>query len=253
MKDSPEFPSAPTRYAELASALIKDIVDGRHVVGSLLPTEHELADQHGVSRHTVRAALKLLQDQGYISRKKSVGTLVVTANPDASYTQSFGTADDLVRVAAIEVRTIERISTVTFERAMARDLEAPVGSEWILFAGPRVDVRKERLPVAWADIYLDSALARISDAIKSSPEVLVSSLIERECGQTIAEIRQVVTATLINDRLASVLGVAPGSAALRLVRHYKGSTGKILEITDTVYPADRISVAFQLKRGKSAS
>jgi DNA-binding GntR family transcriptional regulator len=192
----------------------------------------------------------MLQDLGYISRKKAVGTIVETANPNAGYTQSFGTAEDLVRVAATEVRAIEDVRKVTLDRATARRLEAPIGSEWVLFSGTRVDARKGSTPVAQADIYIDASLARLADTIRQHPQVLVSALIERECGVAIAEIRQVVTAVLIDPALAQVLGTTPGSAGLRLIRHYKDAAGKILEITDTVYPADRVSVAFQLKRNR---
>jgi GntR family transcriptional regulator len=64
---------------------------------------------------------------------------------------------------------------------------------------------------------------------------MAPSLIEREFGLAIAEIRQVVSAMLIETPLADLLGVKPGSAG---------------EITDTCYPADRVSVSFQLKRSK---
>ncbi len=244
--------AAPTRYAELASTLVKDIVEGRRVVGSLLPTEHELAELHGVSRHTVRASLRMLQDLGYISRKKAVGTMVESANPNAAYTQSFGTAEDLVRVAATEVRAIEDVHNVTLDRALARRLEAPIGSDWVLLSGTRVDARKGQTPVARADIYIDASLAGLVDAIRNSPQVLVSALIEREYAVAIAEIRQVITATLIDAALAEQLGVEAGSAGMRLIRHYKDASGRILEVTDTIYPADRVSVAFQLKRSRSA-
>jgi GntR family transcriptional regulator len=242
-----------TRYAELANALMKEIVSGSFVVGSLLPTEHELADRHGMSRHTVRAALKLLQDLGYVSRKKSVGTIVESAEPTTSYTQSFSTAEDLVRVAATEVRSIENVRSVTLDRSTARRLEAPIGSPWILVSATRADMRKGRPPVAWADIYIDVAFARITNDIRAHPDVLVSSLIEREFGLAIAEIRQVVSGILIEAPLANVLGVKPGSAGLRVVRQYKSASGRILEITDTCYPADRVSVSFQFKRGKAQS
>lgn len=245
---SPAAPGASTRYAELARTLIKAIASGQHAVGSLLPTEHELAGHYGVSRHTVRASLKLLQDLGYISRKKSIGTLVASANPRAAYSQSFSTVDDLVRVAATEVRAIEQVRAITLDRAAARKLNAPLGSDWLLLAGTRVDARKGGRPVAWADIYIDASLAHLAEAIRAQPEVLVSLLVERETGRAIAEIHQVVTATLIEAPLAEVLDVAPGSAGMRLVRHYKDAAGKILEITDTVYPASRISIAHQLKR-----
>lgn len=242
---------AGTRYAELANTLVKEIVGGRYVVGSLLPTEHELAERHGVSRHTVRASLRLLQDLNYVTRKKAVGTIVESANPNTSYTQSFSTAEDLVRVAATEVRSIEDVRPTTLDRNTARRLEAPVGSQWILMSATRVDVSKSRAPVAWADIYIDAAFARITDDVRSHPNVLVSSLIEREFRLAIAEIRQVVSGMLIEAPLANVLGVKPRSAGLRLVRQYKSVGGRILEITDTCYPADRVSVSFQLKRNTS--
>jgi GntR family transcriptional regulator len=247
---SPEASS--TRYAELAHALLEEIEGGRYVIGSLLPTEHELAERHGMSRHTVRAALRLLQDMGYVSRKKAVGTIVESTNPNASYTQSFSTVEDLVRVAATEVRSIEDVHPITLDRSTARRLEAPVGSRWILVSATRLDVRKNRAPVAWADIYIDETFARITDDVRDHPDVLVSSLIEREFGVAITEIRQVVSGMLIEAPLANVLGVAPGSAGLRLVRQYKSAGGRILEITDTRYPADRVSVSFQFKRSKAA-
>jgi GntR family transcriptional regulator len=244
------FEASGTRYAELASALVKEIVGGSHVVGSLLPTEHELAERHGVSRHTVRAALRLLQELGYVSRKKAVGTIVESTNPNASYTQSFSTVEDLVRVAATEVRSIENVRSTILDRNTARRLEAPIGSQWILMSATRVDVRKSRAPVAWAEIYIDAAFAGITEDICKHPDMLISSLIEREFGLAIAEIRQVVSGMLIETSLANVLGVEPGSPGLRLVRQYKSADGRILEITDTCYPADRVSVSSQLKRRK---
>jgi GntR family transcriptional regulator len=240
--------AAVTRYGELASLLMKDIVAGRYVVGSLLPTEHELAERHGVSRHTVRAALKMLQDLNYVSRRKAVGTIVESANPNAAYTQSFSTIEDLVQVAATAVRQIEDVRPTTLDRDTARRLEAPVGSRWILMSATRVDKTKSSAPIARVDLYIDAAFARITDDICSHPDVLVSSVIEREFGLAVTEIRQVVSGMLIEAPLADVLGVPPGSAGLRLVRQYKSSGDRILEITDTCYPADRISVSFQLKR-----
>jgi DNA-binding GntR family transcriptional regulator len=240
-----------TRYGELAQSLVKAIVGGRYAIGSLLPTEPELAEQHGVSRHTVRASLKMLQDLGYISRKKSVGTIVESLNPRAAFTQSFETPDDLVRVAATEVRSIETVVLVRLDRALARSLEAPPDSHWIRLSGPRIEVAKRGAPIAWADIYIDASLERVVDNIRRHPEELVSAIIERESGQPFDEIRQIVRGVLIDAPIAQRLGVEPASAGLRLIRHYKRHDGRILEITDTRYPADRVSVSFQLKRGRA--
>lgn len=61
--DSPDTPL----YRELAQTLRAKIVSGELPAGALLPTEYQLAEEHRVSRSTVRLALKLLNNEGLIS------------------------------------------------------------------------------------------------------------------------------------------------------------------------------------------
>ncbi len=64
------------RYLLLAQDLIQDIDTGRYPVGSLLPTELELCEQFGVSRHTVREAVRRLREMGLVTRHQGIGTRV---------------------------------------------------------------------------------------------------------------------------------------------------------------------------------
>ncbi|MGD9944947.1 MAG: GntR family transcriptional regulator [Burkholderiaceae bacterium] len=250
MSDAPPGDAPVKRYLDVAHRLIGEIVDGAYPVGGLLPTELELAELHGASRHTIRAALTVLQERGYISRRKSLGTRVESANPTQSYVHTVDTVDDLVRTASTEVRSIESVRVVTLDRATARRLGAPFDSSWMRFSGPRIDARK-RTPVSWVDIYVDVAFAGIEDQVRSNPIALVSDIIEREYGQRVAEVRQIVYGTLIEDPLARTLGVAAGSAGLRILRHYKDDSQRMLEVTETISPADRVSVSVRLRRGRS--
>jgi GntR family transcriptional regulator len=69
-------PPATPRYIAIA-ALVRDRIAtdqlGPH---TLLPSERELADQHGVSRMTARQALSLLESEGVVYRKPPRGTFV---------------------------------------------------------------------------------------------------------------------------------------------------------------------------------
>jgi len=56
--------------AQIADAIRSAIVDGELLVGDRLPSEAELADQHGVSRATVREALKRLAAQSLIRTER---------------------------------------------------------------------------------------------------------------------------------------------------------------------------------------
>lgn len=69
---SPESAPTNTGYAELASILVKKIVAGHLAVGSLLPTEHEIARHDCFSRHTVCATLSLNAGLGPVRQHRSV-------------------------------------------------------------------------------------------------------------------------------------------------------------------------------------
>ncbi|MFN7236834.1 MAG: GntR family transcriptional regulator, partial [Brevundimonas sp.] len=65
---------ASPRYRQLAETLRAAIARGDFPVGSQLPPELELAQTHGVSRHTARDAIRLLSEAGLIARRRGAGT-----------------------------------------------------------------------------------------------------------------------------------------------------------------------------------
>lgn len=66
--------------AKLAVSLKGDIGSGRLVAGQFLPTERELAVQHGIGRMTVRRALKSLESTGLIAAEPRHGYRVLARN-----------------------------------------------------------------------------------------------------------------------------------------------------------------------------
>ena len=100
-----------TRYAVVAKDLMEGIASGRYPVGSLLPTEFELCDLYEVSRHTVRAAINQLLNQGLVSRRKRVGTRVEASSPRGGYSQSLATVADLAHLAETQQRKFRTCAT----------------------------------------------------------------------------------------------------------------------------------------------
>ena len=64
-------------YLKLSDALAEQIMDGTLPEGTLLPSERELCQTHGISRTTVRQALQDLNQKGYIKAIHGKGTVVV--------------------------------------------------------------------------------------------------------------------------------------------------------------------------------
>lgn len=70
-----EQPSAP-RWSCIARDIAADIERGRHVRGETLPSAASLAARYDVNRHTVRQALRHLQDMGLVIVERGRGTTV---------------------------------------------------------------------------------------------------------------------------------------------------------------------------------
>lgn len=73
------------RYIQAEEALSQLLEAGGYRPGDQLPPEPELARQLGVSRATLREALRSYEQQGIISRRQGVGTFV---NPRPLYVES---------------------------------------------------------------------------------------------------------------------------------------------------------------------
>ncbi|HLT59573.1 MAG TPA: GntR family transcriptional regulator [Microlunatus sp.] len=73
-------------YRQLYDKLRADIEQRRIAVGERLPSEAELVETHGVSAITIKRALDLLRDDGFIVRRPRLGTFVVSDVPTAART-----------------------------------------------------------------------------------------------------------------------------------------------------------------------
>ena len=73
-------PKPAARYLQHRAATCGSaIADGRYPVGAQLPTEHELCRQLGLSRFTIREAIRVLATAGLVRRKPRAGTVVAAA------------------------------------------------------------------------------------------------------------------------------------------------------------------------------
>jgi len=57
---------APPKYAQVVAEIKKRIERGTYPPGSLLPSEHQLVSEFGVSRPTIVKALSALRQDGWI-------------------------------------------------------------------------------------------------------------------------------------------------------------------------------------------
>ncbi len=72
-------------YIQLKEELTKKIKEGTWEIDSQIPTEIKLMEDYKVGRATVRQAISLLENQGYIYKKQGIGTFVGRIQPSLGF------------------------------------------------------------------------------------------------------------------------------------------------------------------------
>ncbi len=67
-------------YKKIYDDIVQDIVEKKYLSSNRLPSEKTLSKKYGVTRHTIRHALKLLRDNGYIYTQQGRGNFVTKIN-----------------------------------------------------------------------------------------------------------------------------------------------------------------------------
>jgi DNA-binding FadR family transcriptional regulator len=87
--EKPDKPDKPRRaFEEIIAQIREAVVAGRLSIGDRLPHERELAERFGVSRQSVREALRMLEGFGILSARRGVG-------PESGWTVARGTSAGL--------------------------------------------------------------------------------------------------------------------------------------------------------------
>lgn len=235
----------PPRYRQIADELAAQIASGRYTTGTLLPGEMELCEHYGVSRHTARDALRLLQDRGLIRRRRGSGTVVVDpAEATGPFAQEWGDLRDIqqyARDARLVIRSITPASDTMIE-ALSLDQDM----EWLMLQGLRIRAGSSE-PLALTHICVDSRLLPAQADIDAWSGTL-ADLIDSRGGPTTRTVEQTITAVLLGREEARLLNARTSDPALCTVRRYRDGEGRLFQASHSVHPAGRFAYHMVVER-----
>jgi GntR family transcriptional regulator len=106
-------------YAQAGEALRSLVQRGGYAPGDRLPSEIELSQQLGISRPTLREALRLLEEDGSIVRRHGVGTFVAHSQPVIE--SGLEVLESIERVASRSGLHVQMGEVVISERMTTRE------------------------------------------------------------------------------------------------------------------------------------
>lgn len=229
--------------------LLKDaIVSGRLAPRSKIPGELKLAQEHKVSRVTVRRALEALTNEGLIMRRPGVGTLVCES-PVGATVMTASVSTLLPNMVKMGKRS--RVRLLEFSYCFPSD---DIRERLLLKSSERtqrsVRVRSaEDKPFSYLTTHVPDriALSYNEEELAKTP---LFELLERS-GVQLDHASQSISATLATREVADALNVAVGSPLISLTRVVYDKSGKGVEHLHALYRPDRYRIEVDLCRAGS--
>lgn len=198
-------------YYQLKEIIREQIEEGILAPGDLLPSERELSEKYGISRPTVRQALKELVYEGLLTREKGRGTFVAKPKLEYGFIQHFVTfyEDMAQRGYTLKTRVLRRELQDPPKR-IAKALQLKEG-EKIIFIERLRFVEDE--PVVWVQNHIPHHLC---------PGLLEEDLTDRSLYRLLTERYNLkpqwaevsLEPVLATDRDAELLGLEPKAPVL---------------------------------------
>lgn len=235
------------KFKEIFLDLEQKILSNEYPPHSLLPSENQLIKMYSVSRETVRKALNLLKNAGYIQKKQGKGSIVLDLNrfdfPISGLT-SFKELQDTQRIPN-ETKVVE-IRKIAVSPKLHGITDWPVASEaWKLVRQRKIDGEV----VILDKDYLDGSI--IEELPERRAQDSIYDYFENDLGLEIAYAQKEITVDPVNKELRDLMDLHPEDQHVVTVRSlvYLEDT-RCFEYTESIHRLDKFRFVDFARRRK---
>jgi GntR family transcriptional regulator len=240
-----DFSSYIPYYVQLIRLIKGQITSGNWKPGDQIPGEPDLCELYGISRTVVRQALRELEIEGLVIRRKGRGTFVAQPKLNESLVQKLtGFYEDMVARGHTPVTRTLNHSVVPATDKIAQWLEIAPGAKVF-------DIQRLRsiddTPFQLVSSYLPFDLCPQLENVDLTNRSLYNFL-ENECGLVIARGRRYIEAVAANETEARLLEIERGAPLVMLDSISFLDTGRPIEFFHAVHRGDRARFEVELVR-----
>ena len=233
-------------YYQLKKLLAERMSSGEWRSGDMLPTEEQLQEQYGLSRTTVRQALKELEVEGLISRHRGRGTFVSRPKISHSPDPRFNLTAYLIEQG---MQPGWRVLSAGWVQATAEVAERlAVDKNVQLYQLRRLRLANDE-PIGYHIAHVIPALGQAIDEGRLDHGGSLDYL--RATGQLNASLaNRTIEAVLASDEVAKRLNVLRGSPILMIRRRVFNESGVPVEDMRAMYRGDRFQYRVRQRPGE---
>lgn len=226
-------------YYQLKESILKAINKKEFAVGERLPSERELAEYHNISRMTVKKAVDILVDSGYLLRKQGSGTFVTDYKQSYSISPLLSFSKEMEKKGLNYNTKILSFSIVNDQQAAAKMNLAPE-KELIKLERLRMIENK---PFLLENTYLSRN--NFPNLKKEHLEnTSLFKLIKESYNIQLSSAEAEVEAVIFNSKIAEKMKVKEGIPGLYFEQYSRNERKEIIEYTSAYYRNDNYKFRF---------
>ncbi|MFE3182539.1 GntR family transcriptional regulator [Streptomyces violascens] len=247
--------SGKPRYLQIADDIEEQIKTGVLAPAAEVPSEAQLMDRYGVSSGTVRKAVAQLRAVGLVDTLHGKGSFVKSRPPvRRKSSDRFRRSHRLAGKAAYIAETEQAGVKPTVRVLSIGPVEAPaeIAERLSVAAGDKVLARRrlyfsDGVPTEEATSYLPWDIARdIPELFEENPGGGGIYARLEEHGHEFTEYIETVRARLATKQEATALSLSPGSPVIHLTRDAVTTSGRVVEVCDTIMAADQFILDYRI-------
>ncbi len=245
LKGSIDFQSHNPFYLQLIELLKFQIQDGTWQPGDQIPSEQELCSAYEVSRTVVRQALRDLEVDNIITRRKGKGTFVAKPKISEGLIQKLtGFYQDMVEKGLTPGTRVIHQRIISATNKIAKYLDITIGTEVVDICRLRfINDEPIQLVTTYIPLRISPNLATVDLTNRSLYEYL-----ENENKIKIARGTRYLEAVLASEEEAALLEIEEGDPLLMLDSVSFTETGQVIEYYHAVHRGDRARFEVDLVR-----
>lgn len=231
---SNDKPAKPL-YQVVAEAILAQIEDGQLKANDQLPSEHKLAQKHGVGRNTVRRAIGELAQEGVLKTVAGVGTFVADHRLEKTAQHLYSFSSEMSKHGKRVTSRVLEAKLISADSFLARRLQIQLGAEVAFLYRVRL---MDGEPTALERSYLPHELCPGILEHDFSQESLYNTL-STVYDKTPNHAEQVIEASLATSEVARLLDLELPAVVLVFHRDTRLASGQVIEYVDSELRGDR--------------
>lgn len=239
-------PNAGLSSAALAGVLQMEIGRGEFTLGAALPSEAELRTRFGVGRHTVREAVRRLEEVGLVEKRQGAATRVIALQPKSNYVHSVRSLGEIIQFTTETQLEVTDRAVVALQGAEAEFVKVAPNTRWLRLQGVRRAVGEDEV-IGFSTVLVHGRFAPVLANVRF-PKGPLYALIEAATGEIVHEATQAVSAGPLPSDAARALRLSAGETAIKVTRHYFDMSGGIMLASINWHSAATFSYVIALRR-----